>query len=84
MLDPLQDSENVSVFSQALGKAYPILAALCFLKQRVHFLIAAPEKKKTKRETERGETFGATLSASDATRVGSSSGKIISFFQQSI
>jgi len=45
-----QDSENDSVFSQALGRAYPILAALCFLKQRVHFLIATPGKGKKKEE----------------------------------
>ncbi|KAG7189762.1 hypothetical protein KM043_017426 [Ampulex compressa] len=43
--NPRQDSENGSLFSQALTGAGPILAALCFLKQRAHFLIATPEKK---------------------------------------
>lgn len=57
---PRQDSENGPLFSQAVGRACPILAALCFLKQRAHFLIATPEEKK---RTER--TIGATLSAKD-------------------
>jgi len=50
------------VFSQALGRAYPILAALCFLKQRVHFLIATPGRGK-KRGKKKKRLSGATLSA---------------------
>lgn len=60
---PRQDSENGSLFSQAVAGPCPILAALCFLKQLVHFLIATPGRARRKK---RGQTaFGATLSAGD-------------------
>lgn len=60
-MTPPQDSKNISMFSQALGWAYPVLAALCFLKHDSTSLLPRPREKK------QGETaaFGATLSAMD-------------------
>lgn len=58
VMTPPQNSKNILMFSQALGRAYPVLAALCFLKHDSTSLLPRP------REEKQGEveTFGATLS----------------------
>lgn len=56
---PRQDSENISMFSQALGRVYPVLAAFCFHKHDSTSLLPRPGGKK------QGEAFGARLSATD-------------------
>lgn len=43
---PPQDSKNILMFSQALSRAYPVLAALCFLKHDSTSLLPRPRAEK--------------------------------------